>query len=304
MDDISLSHIFLVCADEGSFSAAGRKLNLSRSSVGKTVARLEDMLGVRLFHRSTRHQALTEEGKIYYEHARRAHNELDRARQIFASGHRSPSGILRVTAPMSLGRSCIGPLLLDFTSRFSDLKLVLSLNDRPVDLIDEGFDLAIRVGATINTTGIAGRKLSTQAMRLYASPSYLGARGTPKSCGEFDQHQILAYGRGRTLRWRFAGVGGQALQDVEGMSQAQFDDLDLLANATAQGFGIASLPTWLAHPRALRGELVPLKAFNLKPYDISALWPQSHFMPPKVRYAIDHLVQALPGLLTDDLKGH
>src|SRR6516165_7235837 len=154
MDGLNLASIFLACADNRSFSAAARKLAKSRSSVGKAVARLEEQLGVRLFHRTSRSQSLTEEGQLYYEHARRALGELDAARSQLASGRREPSGVLRVTAPLSFGRKYVAPSLLRLIQEHPQLSLSMSFADRPVDLIDEGYDLAVRIGPSIDSAGI------------------------------------------------------------------------------------------------------------------------------------------------------
>lgn len=303
LDQHSLVTIFLACVDTGSFAAAGRKLNLSRSSVGKAIGRLEEDLGVRLFHRSTRQLGLSEEGHIFLEHARRAQAELEAVKQIFSSGRQVPCGVLRVSAPSTLGRHCIGPLLMDMASRYPDLTLSLSLSDRPIDLIDEGYDLSIRVGATLDTTGIVGRKIGVQAMRLYAAPAYLDTHGTPESVSDLERHQMLVYAKGRSLRWRMSAHPADPRALVTGIGKARFDDFDLLAQVAVGGSGIANLPQWLAGPHVSRGALVPLAGIAPRFYDIVALWPQSDFVPARTRAAVDHLVQALPALLADHGEG-
>lgn len=172
--------------------------------MGKAIARLELDLGVRLFHRSSRVQALTEDGQIYLEHARRAQAELEAARQIFASGRQVPHGILRVALPATLGRHCLGPLLLEMAKEYHELRLALSLSDRPVDLVDGGFDLSVRVGAAIDAAGIMQRKIGVQTMGLYAAPAYLKRRGMPVCAADLERHDMVIYSRGRTLSWRFA----------------------------------------------------------------------------------------------------
>lgn len=263
LDNQSLVVIFLTCVDTGSFAAAGRKLNVSRSSIGKAVRRLEDDLGVRLFHRSTRHQSLAEEGLIFLEPARRSQEALVAARQIFASGRKVPSGILRVSTPSSLGRHCIGPLLLDMVAEHVDLKLALSLADRPIDLIDEGYDLSIRVGATVDTIGIISRKIGTQIMELYAAPTYLAEHGTPQTIEDLNNHQVLAYSRDRTLMAGFSARQGDERSCSSKTEKIHLDDLDFLADTAARGMGIADLPQWLAGSYVRYGALIQLNSLGV-----------------------------------------
>jgi len=298
MEPLKLTSIFLACADTGSFSEAGRKLNMSRSAVGKAVARLEAQLGVRLFHRTTRSQSLTEDGQLYCEHARRAMSELEAARGALATGRRKPSGILRVTAPLTLGRHMIAPLLLKFASVHPQLTLSMSFTDRPVDLIHEGYDLAVRIGATIDSSGIAGRRIGEQHMKICAAPSYLARRGTPETRHDIEAHDLLLYGRADpTRQWRLTNEHGR-IHAVGAVGRAHFDDLDALADAAAKGFGLAHLPSWLVTDRLQVGELIELLPQETRAaFDIMLLWPQGPQMPIRVRGAVDHLVAEVPALL-------
>ncbi|MBT0670216.1 LysR family transcriptional regulator [Novosphingobium profundi] len=295
MDSYSLSTIFLMCADSGSFAAAGRRLNLSRSAVGKAIAKLEDDLGVRLFHRTTRHQGLTEDGHIYLEHARRAQNELEAVREVFASGRRSPTGILRAALPAALGRHFIGPLLLQLPGLHPEMHVALSLSDQPIDLLESGFDLAVRIGASLDSDGILRRKIGTQAMSLYAGPSYLERFGTPSNPADLDHHHMVVYSRGRTLHWQTPHTKGKA--GPEGTARLQVDDLDLLADTAVQGLGIVSLPQWLAAPHVATGALQRLSVLAPRSFDIAVLWPQSDIVPLRTRVAIDHLAAHLPAAM-------
>jgi DNA-binding transcriptional LysR family regulator len=309
LDNQSLSAIFLTCVDSRSFAAAGRKLNLSRSSVGKAIARLELDLGVRLFHRSSRVQALTEDGQIYLDHARRAQAELEAARQIFASGRQVPNGILRVALPATLGRHCVGPLLLDMAKDHPDLRLALSLSDRPVDLVDGGFDLSVRVGAALDSAGIMQRKIGVQVMGLFAAPAYIECRGMPAGAADLERHDMIVYSRGRTLSWRMPDDDMDGAM-LTGDAKAQVDDLDLLADAARRGFGIASLPCWLAGASVRAGTLIELASSQRRAFDITALWPHTPHLPVRTRAAIEYLAARLPALLSDltgdvdDLAGH
>lgn len=299
MDGLNLASIFLACADSGSFSEAARKLNASRSSVGKAVARLERQLGVRLFHRTTRSQSLTEEGQLYYEHARRALGELGAVRSLLASGRQAPTGVLRVTAPLAFGRKFIAPSLLRLLQAHPQLALSMSFADRPVDLIDEGFDLAVRIGPSLDSTGIMGRLLGRQQMKICAAPSYLARRGEPQSLGELDDHDLLLYRRANfTRHWRLPDRRGNILTVGAVRSLARFDDLDALVDAAVQGYGLARLPCWLVENHLTEGVLTEVLSEEPQAtYDIMLLWPQAPQFPIRVRKAIDWLTKEIPQLL-------
>jgi DNA-binding transcriptional LysR family regulator len=299
MDGLNLASIFLACADSGSFSEAARNLNASRSSVGKAVARLERQLGVRLFHRTTRSQSLTEEGQLYYEHARRALGELDAAQSLLASGRREPSGVLRVTAPLAFGRKFIAPSLLRLMQAYPQVTLSMSFADRPVDLIDEGYDLAVRIGPSLDSTGIVGRRLGRQQMKICAAPSYLARRGEPQSLGELDDHDLLLYGRANfTRHWRLPDGRGNVLTVGAGRRHARFDDLDALSDAAVLGCGLARLPYWLVEDRLKEGVLAEVLSEEPQTnYDIMLLWPQTPQLSIRVRKAIDWLTGEVPQVL-------
>ncbi|MBS7701908.1 LysR substrate-binding domain-containing protein [Chelatococcus asaccharovorans] len=298
MDSLGLTSIFLACVDAGSFSGAGRRLNLSRSSVGKAVARLETQMSVRLFHRTTRSQSLTEDGQLYYDHARRAMSELEAARNALASGRREPSGTLRVSAPLTLGRHVIAPLIVRLAATYPQLKVSMSFADRPVDLIDEGYDLTVRIGPTTDSSSIAGRRIGRQSMKICGAPSYLARRGKPEAYGDLEAHELLLYGRAGAARgWGLPG-GQQQVQILRSVGRVRFDDLDALADAAAAGFGLARLPSWLVKSRIEAGELVEvLPQDDRSTYDIMLLWPKGPQMALRVRRAIDLLAAEMPAAL-------
>jgi DNA-binding transcriptional LysR family regulator len=300
MDGLDLTSIFLACVQNGSFSAAARALSMSRSAVGKAVSRLEHQLGVRLFHRTTRSQSLTEEGQTYFEYARRALGELDAARKLLAIGRQEPTGVLRVTAPLSFGRKFVAPSLLGLTQAHPLLSLSMSFADRPVDLVDEGYDLAIRIGPSLDSAGIMGRILGRQQMKICAAPSYLERRGVPRSRDDLDDHDLLLYGRANfTRHWRMPDDRGEIRTVGLSRSVVRFDDLDALADAAARGYGVARLPCWLVSEHLTCGSLVALLPDDPQTsYDILLLWPQGQPLPVRVRKAIDWLSEAIPPLLS------
>jgi DNA-binding transcriptional LysR family regulator len=296
-DPLGLASIFISCADAGGFSAAGRRLGLSRSSVGKAIGRLEAQLGVRLFHRTTRTQSLTEDGHVYYERAQRAVRELELARTLLESGRREPSGVLKVTAPVVLGRRCVAPVLLRLTADYPGLKLKMTLTDRPIDLVEEGYDLAVRVFADTKAAGLMSRRVGRQEMTICASPAYVEQRGAPRSRDDLARHDLLLYGRDSGVRdWTLPNEAGRQ-PDISGAARIWLDDLDALADAAEMGLGLAWLPCWLVRARIRSGTLVQLLPDEPRGVmDITALWPQAPFMPARLRAALDRLASELPAM--------
>jgi DNA-binding transcriptional LysR family regulator len=294
-DSLTLASIFLVCADSGGFSAAGRRLGMSRSAVGKSIARLEAELGVRLLHRTTRMQRLTDDGHVYYERAVRAVSELETARALLDSGRREPTGLLRVTAPVVLGRRCVAPMLLRLATQHGKLQLTMSLTDRPVDLIEEGYDLAVRVGQAPSGSGLMGRRIGRQQMTICAAPSYLQRRGIPRHREDLAAHDLLIYGRDHVVNRSWAPVENGHSEQIDSAPRIRLDDLEALADAATVGMGLASLPCWLIAERLREGALVKvLPELPRQSFDIYALWPQAPFMPMRLRAAIDVLVAEMP----------
>jgi DNA-binding transcriptional LysR family regulator len=294
-DSLTLASIFLTCADSGGFSAAARRLGMSRSAVGKSIARLEAGLGVRLIHRTTRAQQLTDDGHIYYERAARAVSELEAARAILESGSREPAGLLRVTAPVVFGRHCVAPLLLRLAAQHQRLKITISLTDRPVRLIEEGYDLAVRVGQAPISSVLKGRRIGRQQMTICAAPSYLERRGIPNHRADLAGHELLGYGRDQSVDCFWTPDRSDPSGQVDARARIHVDDMESLADAATQGLGLASLPCWLVRDRIKAGALVRvLPDLPKQSYDIYALWPQAPFMPIRLRAAIDVLAAEVP----------
>ncbi|QBB72502.1 LysR family transcriptional regulator [Pseudolysobacter antarcticus] len=287
--------VFVEAVGAGGFARAAKRLALSRSAVGKAIARLETRLGVRLFHRTTRTQNLTEDGHVYYERCLRAIEELRAAESQLESGKQEVAGRLRITMPVLFGRYCIAPILLDFARLHPKLELELSFSDRPVDLIAEGFDLGIRNGALGEATGLCARRLATQPKALCAAPDYLKARGQPDTIEALATHDVLIHCRmGNPYPWLLADANGRLIE-VTLASRLRLDDLEVTADAAVAGMGLAWLPHWLIRERIQAGTLVPL--WENRPsasMDSHAVWPVTEYMPLRVRLAIDTLLEKLP----------
>ncbi len=228
---------------------------VTRSAVAKTIARLEQRLKVRLFNRTTRKQSLTDHGQSYYERCVRALAELEAAEECLESNRKAPAGKLRVTAPVLFGRHCVAPTLLALSERHRDLQLEVSFNDRVVDLVEEGFDLAVRVGPLPDSSNLVARRLGMQRMGICASPEYLARHGRPSNASELNGHLRIAYlSAGRAVPWRVFGDDGEVFVPQVKI-RLGFDDLQAIADAAIAGAGLAWLPCWMMSPEVKAGRL-------------------------------------------------
>ncbi|MCV3278382.1 LysR family transcriptional regulator [Aeromonas hydrophila] len=286
--------LFASVVEAGSFAQAAERLHLTRSAVGKGIARLEQRLGVQLFHRTTRSQSLTEEGALFHRHCLRALEEVRLGEAALASNKLTLNGSLKVSMPVLFGQLCVAPLLLELAQAHPGLALSLSFSDRKVDLVEEGFDLVIRNGEPPDSLDLVARRLGEHGMTLCAAPSYLAERGEPMTLADLAEHEGIAYLRqGRVLAWQWQ-LDGQ-WQSVRPTGRLQLDDLHAITQAAIAGFGLAWLPSWLARPHLERGELREvLGSLKGRRYPINALWPHSPHLPLKTRMAIDWLASRLP----------
>jgi DNA-binding transcriptional LysR family regulator len=290
--------VFVEAVEAGGFAKAAERLSLTRSAVGKAIARLEDRLGVRLFQRTTRTQCLTEDGQQYYERCLRAIEELRTGEGLLETGRREVVGKLRVSLPVLFGRYCVAPILRDYARRHPRLELELSFSDRQIDLIAEGFDLAVRNGTLGNESTLRVRRLVSQRKVLCASSNYVADRGEPAAVADLTDHDLLVYWRNEHgLSWLLPDTTG-ALIEVSVTSRLRFDDLEVIADSAADGMGLAWLPYWLVRERMRRGEIVELwKDRPSAAMETYAVWPASQYLPLRSRLAIDVLAAELPKCL-------
>ncbi|CAN5326296.1 LysR substrate-binding domain-containing protein [soil metagenome] len=290
--------VFVEAVEAGGFAKAADRLFLTRSAIGKAIARLEERLGVRLFHRTTRMQSLTEDGQQYYERCVRAIEELRAGESLLESGRREVVGRLRVSLPILFGRYCAAPILRAYARQHPKLELELSFSDRQIDLIADGFDIAVRNGALGNGTSLCARRLVSQRKVLCAAPAYIAARGEPHSLADLSKHDLLVYWRNEHgLAWQLPDSTG-ALIDVSVTSRLRFDDLEVIADAAVDGMGLAWLPHWLLRDRIRMGDLVEL--WGDRPsaaMECYAVWPITQYLPLRSRLAIDVLAAELPKCL-------
>lgn len=288
--------VFLEVVRTGGFARAAEELRLTRSAVGKAVARLEGRLGTRLFHRTTRAHSLTEDGQIYHERCLRALHELQSAQVQMESGRSTAAGRLRVTMPVLFGRHCAAPILLQLAREHPELELHLNFTDRHVDLAAEGFDLAIRMGALgAESEGLRARKLVAFHKVVCAAPAYLATYGTPQTIADLSHHTILHYRHvDRIHAWQLLDTAGRTAT-VALQSRFLFDDLEVIADAAEQGMGLAWLPEWLVRPRLEHGTLIEvLTDASGEAMESYALWPGVPHTSLRVRLAVDALVEKLP----------
>jgi DNA-binding transcriptional LysR family regulator len=275
--------LFLQIVESGNLTEAAERLNLTRSAVGKGLARLEARLGTRLLQRSTRRQHLTEDGQAYYEHCLRALAELEAAESVLESGRQQPRGRLRASVPLAFGHHYAAPALWGLMERYPQLEIEICFSDRMIDLVQEGFDIAVRIGPLPDTDRLSARRLGEQSVGLAASPAYLQRVGRIEAIDDLARHRGIAY-RSNTAQ-RVA-------------SPLVLDDLQAVADAAIAGVGLAWLPSWLIAHYVLRGQLeAVLPGYRDQPSPIHVVWPTAPHMPAKVRCAIDALVAATPSCL-------
>ncbi|AZE93186.1 Transcriptional regulator, LysR family [Pseudomonas orientalis] len=277
--------LFLQVVESGSLSAAAERLNLTRSAVGKGLARLEARLGTCLLQRSTRRQRLTEDGQAYYEHCLRALSELEAAESVLESGRQQPRGRLRASLPLAFGHHYAAPALWGLMDRYAQLEIEICFSDRIIDLAQEGFDIAVRIGPLPDTDRLSARRLGEQVMGLAASPAYLQRTGRIERIEDLALHRGIAYRSNNAHRSRL-------------VTPLVLDDLQAVADAAIAGVGLAWLPSWLIAHYALRGQLeAVLPGYREQPAPIHVIWPTAPHMPAKIRCAIDALVAATPSCL-------
>ncbi|EQA1641017.1 LysR substrate-binding domain-containing protein [Enterobacter hormaechei] len=291
--------VFVASVEAGSFAQAAVRLHFSRSAVGKSIARLEERLGVRLFHRTTRSQRLTDNGALFYERCLRALEEIRGAESQLETGKHQVSGRLRVAVPVLFGRQCIAPLLIELAQEHPGLELEMSFSDRVVDLVEEGFDMAVRNGALADSSVLVARRLGEHRMILCAAPDYLLKNGQPQSVDDLRQHTAINYTRaGRVLPWQLMDYDGTSRTFIP-RSSLNMDDLQAICDAALAGHGLAWLPCWMVIKEIQQGDLVPLlkQAPDVR-FDVHAVWQQTPHLPLKVRIAIDMLVKRLPAVMS------
>lgn len=290
MDLLSGMAVFRRVVELDGFAAAARDLRMSNGSVSKHVARLEEQLSARLLNRTTRRISLTEAGRGFYDRCVRILDEVEEAKVSAASESASPRGTLRVNAPMSFGIRHLAQVLPEFMARYPDLAVDLSLNDRYVSLLDEGYDVAVRIGS-LSDSGLVARRVGSSRLIAVAAPSYLAARGEPRTPEDLLRHECLSYTlRNSGAEWRFLGPEGPVAVRVSG--RLRVDNGDVLATAAAAGLGIVLSPSFLVDDLLRDGRLrVVLPGYRAEAAEIQTVFPHGRHLSAKVRVFVDFLAE-------------
>ncbi len=293
--DLSGIPVFVTVVESGNFAKAAQTLHVTRSAVGKTIGRLEERLGVALFQRTTRKQTLTEEGALFYQQCRQALDGIREAEDEIHRGKTEVKGRLRVSLPVLFGQRCVAPILFTLGQRYPQLTLELSFNDRQVNLFEEGFDLAVRIGTLADSSFLKARHLGEHGMVLCASPRYLQTHPAPQTVAELTEHRTIGYLRGgQVQRWQL-NEPQTGLLLVRPQPQLAMDDFAAIAAAAMSDMGIAWIPDWLVAQEIAQGLLMPVLPDSARVnFAISAVWPEAPWIPQKIRVAIDELLARLP----------
>lgn len=292
--------VFTAVVECGNFARAAARLHLTRSAVSKTIARLEERLGAALFQRTTRRLILTEEGEIFYQQSRQALDCIRDAEDEINRGKEHVQGRLRISLPVLFGRNCVAPILFTLARRYPQLRLELSFSDRQVNLFEEGFDLAIRIGELADSGSLKARPLGHHNMVLCASAAYLRTHPAPQTIDELGEHPAIGYLHNGTLQhWRLKNEQGIRV-DFRPATVMSADDFSAISQAVNDGLGIAWLPDWLVAREIALGQLqVILPESASERFTISAVWPQAPWLPQKIRVTLDALVARLPEQMAD-----
>lgn len=286
--------LFLSVVETGSFVAAGKTFGLSRSTAGKAVARLEDGYGSRLLNRTTRALALTEEGKRLYEHGQAIRAAIEAADDSISSDRGVPHGVLRVAAPDALGRRLLLPTVRRFLETWPRTQIELSLSDRVDNIVEKGFDLAIRIGVRPPDQGFIMRTLLRDEVLLCAAPSYFDGRDRPLNIEQLSRHDLLQFAsRSDRQSWHLQEEDGTWVR-AQGQIRLRLDSAEALRETALEGLGIALLPRLLVEADVAEGRLEHVLPWvNQGRVPIIALYPHRRLLEPRVRRFIDLLSEDL-----------
>ena len=290
MDRLTEMEAFATVVDQGGFTDAAKKMGISKSAVSKHVSSLETRLGARLLNRTTRRVSPTEIGLAYYDRARRVLNDAGEADALVTAMQSAPSGMLRVSVATDFGVNHLSPILGDFLHAFPDITVNMVLNNRYVELISEGFDMAIRVGE-LEDSSLRARKLTETTKRMIASPDYFKKFGRPERIDDLNDHKLLHYSNQAAGNvWKITAPSGEVRQ-VRTAGSLTVNDGQSLLNAAIGGLGIAYLPSFLYAEPMRQGLLVDaIPDLPEETQGIYAIYPPGRYTQPKVRAFIDFLV--------------
>ena len=295
MDRLSEMEAFVSVVDQGGFTDAAGRLGISKSAVSKHVSALEQRLGVRLLNRTTRRVSPTEIGLTYYDRARRVLTDAAAADELVTAMQSTPRGVLNISAPLTFGLMHLKDAVNAFLHAYPDVSVNLSLDDQVIDVVADGYDLAIRVGVLLDSS-LMSRKLGETQVLMVASPAYLEKHGTPERVGDLSEHKLLHYSMNTHGNvWRLQGKNGEE-RHIRVGGQLAANNGEMLMEAAKSGLGIGLLPDFIVGPALASGDLVSI--LDDQPQSeigIFAVYPPGRYMQPKTRAFIDHLVDHFKG---------
>ena len=293
MENLTDVAVFVQVVDSGSFTTAAERLKLSKSVVSKYVTRLENRLGARLLNRTTRRISLTEVGRAFYTRSQQGLQVLEEANAEVLRLQGAPRGVLRINTPMSFGILHIAPALADFLALYPELSVDMNLDDRKVDLIEEGFDLAVRI-SDLPDSSLVARRLASCRHVVCAAPEYLQRHGIPQTPNDLREHNTLTYQYHEFQNeWRFLSPEGKYISaPVSG--SIQMNNSLALREVLLQGIGISLIPTFIVGSDIRAGRLQPLLShYQTLEFSIYIIYPQRRHLSPKVRAFIDFMVERI-----------
>ncbi|QIE54780.1 LysR family transcriptional regulator [Pikeienuella piscinae] len=295
MDRLTEMEAFTRVVELGGFTGAAKKLGLSKSAISKHVASLESRLGARLLNRTTRRVSPTEIGLVYFDKAQAVLAAAREADAMATAMQGAPTGELKISAPLSFGLRHIAPALANFLALYPNVSARLQLDDRRVELVAEGFDLAIRIGEMPDSS-LKARRLAETEMNLVAAPAYLERKGEPTSVDELSDHELLHYTNlSSGNSWKLRSASGVE-RPVRIGGRLSVNNGDALACAALDGLGIALSPHFIVAEHLASGRLVEImRRHRPEPVGIYAVYPSGRFLQPKLRVFIDHLAGTLKG---------
>jgi len=275
---------FVNVAETESFTQAAKKMVISTAQVSRQVSALEKRLDTKLFYRTTRKVSLTEEGRVFYQHCRSVLDGLDEAERAITNLQSKPHGKIKLTAPITYGEQQIMPLVNDFMKIYGDVEVYANLSNQTVDLIEEGYDLAIRLGRLADSTMMA-KKLGKRTNYVCASPAYLNKFGIPHSLSELNKHSCLL---GTLDYWHFRDAGKE--KNIRVTGRLRYNSGYSLVDASLKGLGIVQLPDYYVQHYLQNGELITLLDNYREPDEgIWAVYPHNRHLSPKIRLLVDYL---------------
>lgn len=283
---------YVATVESGSLSAAALLLDVTGSAIGKSISKLEARLGVQLLHRTTRRLTLTTEGEAYFRSCKIILEEIEQTEAFLSTGSQKPIGRIRVDLPTTFGRRHIMPTLIALSAKHDGLDLSVSFQDRAVDMISEGVDIAVRIGVLGDYPDLIAKRLGEQKLVICGSKEYLQKHGTPTKREDLKYHECLA-GRRRDNRpvWQLKNDKGE-VESYEVPVRHELFDGDALMCSCLYGSGLAQLPNWLANDAISRGELIQvMPEFANIVMPIHVVWQKTRYTQPKVKVAVDELVK-------------